>query len=84
VSGEKVGGGGGRGVRYVGSAAGRRGEGYERRLDPGVSAGLIVAAERGRDGKSWESLSDPEVSRRVRGGRLKLDGVPRSTTGEPD
>lgn len=85
VSSEKEGGAGARGIRYEGSAAGTSGEGYEVRLEEaaGVSAGLIEATEAGRDGKSWESLSDPEVFCRLRGGRFCAGEVPRSTTGEP-
>jgi hypothetical protein len=59
-------------MRYVGSAAGSRGEGNDCRLDAGVLLGeAIEATEDGRDGKSCESLSDaPDVFLCRSGGRV--------------
>lgn len=81
MSSEKVGGAGARGIRYVGSAAGVRGEGYEVRLEEGISW-IGDAADDGLDGNSCDNLSEPDVFLRVKGGRWK-GGVPRSTTGDP-
>lgn len=84
MSSEKEGGAGARGIRYEGSVAGTSGDGNEVRLDePGVSRGLIEATDAGRDGKSCESLSEPEVFCRFRGGREDDAGVSLPTAGEP-
>lgn len=83
MSSEKDGGAGARGIRYAGSLAGTRGDGYDVRLDAeGVSRGLMEAAEGGREGKSCERRSEPEVFFRMRGGREKPDAPP-ATVGEP-
>ena len=83
MSSEKVGGAGARGIRYEGSLAGTRGDGYDVRLDAGgVSRGLMEAAEGGRDGKSCERRSEPDVFFRFKGGREKLEAAP-PTVGEP-
>lgn len=76
------GGAGARGIRYDGSAAGTRGEGYDARLDAVVvTSGDMLAIEAGRDGKSCESLSDPDVFLRVSAGRAWDEAAP--TVGEP-
>lgn len=70
MSSEKEGKAGGRGMRYDGSAAGKSGEGKEVRRDSeGDSRGLTEAVEAGRDGKSCDKRSEPEVFWRVKGGR---------------
>ena len=84
VSSEKDGGAGARGIRYDGSAAGTRGDGYDvRRDNEGVSRGLTDAIEAGREGKSWDSRSEPDVFCRIRGGRACDVGVPLPTAGDP-
>lgn len=84
VSSEKDGGAGARGMRYDGSEAGIRGDGYDVRRDKeGVSTGLTDAIEAGREGKSWESRSDPEVFCRIKGGRACDVGVPLPNAGDP-
>jgi hypothetical protein len=83
VSSEKDGGAGARGIRYAGSLAGMRGDGYDVRLDAeGVSTGLMEEAEGGRDGNNCERRSEPDVFFRMRGGREKLEAPP-ATVGEP-
>jgi hypothetical protein len=62
-----------------------RGDGYDVRLDleaDGVSTGLTEAADGGRDGKSCERRSEPDVFFRLRGSREK-PGAPPATVGEP-
>lgn len=84
VSSKKDGGAGARGMRYDGSAAGTRGEGTDvRREREGVSRGLIEAIEAGREGKSWDSRSDPDVFFRIRDGRVGEEGVPLPVAGDP-
>jgi hypothetical protein len=85
--GEKEGGGGARGTWYA-SAVGTSGEGNEVRLEAGYDvrleegrSGLAEAADGGRDGKSCDNRSDPEVFWRMRGGRSCVPGL--WTTGEP-
>jgi hypothetical protein len=70
VSSAKDGGAGARGMRYVGSAAGVSGDGRDvLRECAAVTGGDIDTIEDGRDGNSWESLSEaPEVFLRVRDG----------------
>jgi hypothetical protein len=80
VSSKKAGGAGARGVRYEESAD-ANGEGYEGRLEVDISE-EGEAAEEGREGKSCDSLSDPDVFCRLRDGRCGNCGA-RSTTGEP-
>lgn len=71
-------------MRYDGSVAGARGEGYEVRLDAAVlTGGLIEEIDEGREGKSCESLSEPDVFLRARGGRLSHGACPLSVAGEP-
>lgn len=80
------GGGGGAGPHDVrrDSAAGTRGEGYDVRLDAGVvTGGLIDDIDDGRDGNNCESLFDPEVFLRTRGGRLSQGAFARSVAGDP-
>jgi hypothetical protein len=71
VSSVNEGGAGARGMRYVESPAGVRGDGRDvLRKGPVVLGGVIDATEGGRDGKSCESLSDPpDVFLRASGGR---------------
>jgi hypothetical protein len=71
VSSANEGGAGARGIRYDGSAAGVRGDGKDVFFEwPVVLGGVIDATEDDRDGKSWESLSDPpDVFLRASGGR---------------
>lgn len=78
------GGAGARGMRREGSEVESRGEGNACRLEAGVPVGdAIEAAEDGRDGKSWESLSEAiDVLLRLSGGRTSNGGVP-PIVGEP-
>ena len=84
VSSAKEGGAGARGVRYDGSAAGVRGDGNEALLETGSLWGEMGdTADRGRDGKSCESLSDaPDVFLRFSGGRPCENGD-APTMGDP-
>jgi hypothetical protein len=73
------GGAGGTGPQDVrrDSAAGTRGDGYEVRLEATVVVGgLVDDIEDGRDGKSCESLFEPDVFLRVSGGRVFAVGEP--------
>ena len=71
MSSANEGGAGARGMRYDGSAAGVSGEGRDVLRDCAVVLGGVTeATEDGRDGNSWESLSDPpDVFLRASGGR---------------
>lgn len=81
-----VGGGGGVGPQDVRRdwAAGTRGDGYEVLLDAAVvTGGLIDDNDDGLDGKSCESLFDPDVFLRVSGGRESHGALLRSVAGDP-
>lgn len=82
VSSKKVGGAGARGTRYADSAAGTKGEGYERRFWESVRFLLPLAiVGEGRSGKSCERRSEEvEVGLEARLGEKAL---PELTTGDP-
>lgn len=67
-------------------AAGSRGDGCDvRRKELPVVTGVGVSDEKddGRDGKSCDSLFDPDVFFRVSGGRTSHGALLRSVAGEP-
>lgn len=65
-------------------AAGIKGDGCEVRPEAApVTVGLADDMDDGRDGKSCESLLDPDVFFRVSGGRVSHGALPRSVTGDP-
>jgi hypothetical protein len=64
--------------------AGVRGEGYDVRLEAALlTGGLIEEMDEGREGKSCDNLSEPDVFLRTSGGRLSQGAFPLSTAGEP-
>lgn len=80
------GGGGDAGLQITGrgSRAGVRRDGYEVRLEAVVVAGgLIDDTVEGLDGKSCESLFDPDALLRFSGGRVFSDALPCPVAGGP-
>lgn len=86
VASENGSGGGGAGPHDVrrDSDAGTRGDGCEVRLDAAaVAGGLIEETDDGRDGNSCESLFEPDVFLRTRGGRVFDIAATCSNPGDP-